>query len=148
MFLGHVVNMIGIKACPEKAEAVIKIQSPRILKEVQSLNGKLASLNRSGQRSPTNRKRLTTNADLLRQSRSASSKSKLQLDGKIGVSSSACLKKVKKILLSTSNNAHRRTAKSVIGRLLAAAASYYIWEERNKRISRMLEEQRKSFVIS
>ncbi|GKE68709.1 hypothetical protein Tco_1526781, partial [Tanacetum coccineum] len=29
---------------------------------------------------------------------------------------------------------HRRTAKSVIGRLLAATASYYIWEERNKRI--------------
>ncbi|GJR55545.1 reverse transcriptase domain-containing protein [Tanacetum coccineum] len=46
MFLGHVVNLKGIKACPEEAEAVIKLQSPRTLKEVQSLNGKLASLNR------------------------------------------------------------------------------------------------------
>ncbi|GJS05415.1 reverse transcriptase domain-containing protein [Tanacetum coccineum] len=33
MFMGHVVNMKGIRACPEKAEAVIKLQSPRTLKE-------------------------------------------------------------------------------------------------------------------
>ncbi|GJY39903.1 reverse transcriptase domain-containing protein [Tanacetum coccineum] len=46
MFLGHVVSVKGIKACPEKAEAVMKLQSPRTLKEVQSLNGKLASLSR------------------------------------------------------------------------------------------------------
>ncbi|GKA71243.1 reverse transcriptase domain-containing protein [Tanacetum coccineum] len=46
VFLGHVVSMKGIKACPEKAEAVVKLQSPQTLKEVQSLNGKLASLNR------------------------------------------------------------------------------------------------------
>ncbi|GKE22953.1 reverse transcriptase domain-containing protein [Tanacetum coccineum] len=46
VFLGHVVSMKGIKACPEKAEAVVKLQSPQTLKEAQSLNGKLASLNR------------------------------------------------------------------------------------------------------
>ncbi|GKF65659.1 reverse transcriptase domain-containing protein, partial [Tanacetum coccineum] len=46
MFLGHVVNMKGTKACPEKARAVIRLQTLRTLKEVQSLNGKLASLNR------------------------------------------------------------------------------------------------------
>ncbi|GKB00436.1 reverse transcriptase domain-containing protein [Tanacetum coccineum] len=46
MFLGHVVNMKGIKSCPDKAESVIKLQSPRTLKEVESLNGKMASLNR------------------------------------------------------------------------------------------------------
>nr|GFA25524.1 retrovirus-related Pol polyprotein from transposon 297 family [Tanacetum cinerariifolium] len=34
MFLGHVVNIKGIKACPEKAEAVINLQSPRTLKEI------------------------------------------------------------------------------------------------------------------
>ncbi|GKC43291.1 hypothetical protein Tco_1061013, partial [Tanacetum coccineum] len=45
-FLGYVVSMQGIKACPEKAEAVMKLQSPQTLKEAQSLNGKLASLNR------------------------------------------------------------------------------------------------------
>ncbi|GJX79195.1 reverse transcriptase domain-containing protein, partial [Tanacetum coccineum] len=87
MFLGHVVNMKGIKACPDKAEAVIKLQSPRTLKEVQSLNGKLASLNRaangnrtqtwgrtdtlplrsqrSNQCGPANEKRLTADASLL-----------------------------------------------------------------------------------
>ncbi|GJV85761.1 reverse transcriptase domain-containing protein [Tanacetum coccineum] len=42
MFLGHVINMKGIKACPEKAKAVIKLQSLRTLKDVQSLNGKLS----------------------------------------------------------------------------------------------------------
>ncbi|GJS47356.1 reverse transcriptase domain-containing protein [Tanacetum coccineum] len=41
-FLGHVVSMKGIKACPKKAEAVMKLQSPRTLKEAQSLNVKLA----------------------------------------------------------------------------------------------------------
>ncbi|GKA67884.1 hypothetical protein Tco_0767801 [Tanacetum coccineum] len=46
MFMGHVVNTKGIKACSEKVEAVVKLQSPRTLKEVQSLNGKLTSLNR------------------------------------------------------------------------------------------------------
>ncbi|GKD27799.1 reverse transcriptase domain-containing protein [Tanacetum coccineum] len=45
-FLGHVVSMQGIKPCPEKAEAVMKLQSPQTLKEAQSLNRKLASLNK------------------------------------------------------------------------------------------------------
>ncbi|GKE19091.1 reverse transcriptase domain-containing protein [Tanacetum coccineum] len=45
VFLGHIINMKEIKACQDKAEAVIKLQSPRTLKEVQSLNEKLASLN-------------------------------------------------------------------------------------------------------
>ncbi|GJV17876.1 reverse transcriptase domain-containing protein [Tanacetum coccineum] len=46
MFLGHVINMKGIKLCPEKAEVVIKLQSPGTLKEVQSLNKKLTNMNR------------------------------------------------------------------------------------------------------
>ncbi|GKA29562.1 reverse transcriptase domain-containing protein [Tanacetum coccineum] len=36
----------GIKPCPDKIKAVLQLPSPRIIKEVQSLNGKLASLNR------------------------------------------------------------------------------------------------------
>ncbi|GJY83404.1 reverse transcriptase domain-containing protein [Tanacetum coccineum] len=36
----------GIKSCPNKTEAVLQLPSPRTIKEVQSLNGKLASLNR------------------------------------------------------------------------------------------------------
>ncbi|GJU42134.1 reverse transcriptase domain-containing protein [Tanacetum coccineum] len=46
MFLGHVVNMKEIKACSEKTETFIRLQSPRTLKEVQSLYEKLASQNR------------------------------------------------------------------------------------------------------
>nr|GEV13100.1 reverse transcriptase domain-containing protein [Tanacetum cinerariifolium] len=44
-FLGHIVSMQGIKACPQKTKAVMKLQSPQTLKEAQSLNGNLASLN-------------------------------------------------------------------------------------------------------
>ncbi|GJT38618.1 reverse transcriptase domain-containing protein [Tanacetum coccineum] len=59
-FLGHVVSMQGIKACPKKVEAVMKLQSPQTLKEAQSLNEKLASLNRflskSVERSPLSSK--------------------------------------------------------------------------------------------
>ncbi|GJW73936.1 reverse transcriptase domain-containing protein [Tanacetum coccineum] len=36
----------GIKPCPNKTEAVLRLPSPRTIKEVQSLNGKLASLKR------------------------------------------------------------------------------------------------------
>ncbi|GKC08383.1 reverse transcriptase domain-containing protein [Tanacetum coccineum] len=39
-------NLEGIKAYPEKVEAVVKLHSPQTLKEAQSLHGKLASLNR------------------------------------------------------------------------------------------------------
>nr|GEZ14041.1 reverse transcriptase domain-containing protein [Tanacetum cinerariifolium] len=35
-----------IKSCPDKTKAVLQLPSPRTIKEVQSLNGKLASLNR------------------------------------------------------------------------------------------------------
>lgn len=46
MFLGYLIEPDGIKPCPEKTKAVIELPSPRTLKEVQSLNGKLAGLNR------------------------------------------------------------------------------------------------------
>ncbi|GJZ51226.1 reverse transcriptase domain-containing protein [Tanacetum coccineum] len=36
----------GIKPCPEKIEVVLQLPSPWTIKEVQSLNGKLAGLNR------------------------------------------------------------------------------------------------------
>ena len=45
-FLGYTINTKGIQACPDKAEAVTTLPSPKCLKEVQRLNGKLASLNR------------------------------------------------------------------------------------------------------
>nr|GEW66689.1 reverse transcriptase domain-containing protein [Tanacetum cinerariifolium] len=46
IFLGYVVTPEGIKPCPDKTAAVLQLPSPRTIKEVQSLNGKLASLNR------------------------------------------------------------------------------------------------------
>ncbi|GJS63821.1 reverse transcriptase domain-containing protein [Tanacetum coccineum] len=46
MFLGYLIGTDGIKPCPDKTKAVIQLPSPRTMKEVQSLNGKLAGLNR------------------------------------------------------------------------------------------------------
>nr|GEW34223.1 reverse transcriptase domain-containing protein [Tanacetum cinerariifolium] len=46
VFLGYVITPEGIKACSDKTAAVLQSPSPQTVKEVQSLNGKLASLNR------------------------------------------------------------------------------------------------------
>ncbi|GJT75067.1 reverse transcriptase domain-containing protein [Tanacetum coccineum] len=46
MFLGYKVNVDGLKVCPDKADMVLSLPSPRCLKDVQNLNGKLANLNR------------------------------------------------------------------------------------------------------
>ncbi|KAL0394443.1 UNVERIFIED_CONTAM: Retrovirus-related Pol polyprotein from transposon gypsy [Sesamum latifolium] len=45
-FLGYMVSERGIEANPEKIEAISRLQSPRTLKEVQKLTGKVASLSR------------------------------------------------------------------------------------------------------
>ncbi|GJT71108.1 reverse transcriptase domain-containing protein [Tanacetum coccineum] len=45
-FLGYKVNADGLKVCPDKVEAVLSLPSLKCLKDVQRLNGKLASLNR------------------------------------------------------------------------------------------------------
>ncbi|GJZ75383.1 reverse transcriptase domain-containing protein [Tanacetum coccineum] len=44
-FLGYMVMSEGIRANPKKTKAVADMQSPRTLKEMQSLSGKLAALN-------------------------------------------------------------------------------------------------------
>ncbi|GJS37780.1 reverse transcriptase domain-containing protein [Tanacetum coccineum] len=46
MFLGYIISPKGIKPCPDKTEAILQLPYPRTIKEVQILNGKLASLNR------------------------------------------------------------------------------------------------------
>nr|GEY98353.1 reverse transcriptase domain-containing protein [Tanacetum cinerariifolium] len=46
VFLGYVITPEGIKPCPDKMIAVLQLPSPQTIKEVQSLNRKLASLNR------------------------------------------------------------------------------------------------------
>ncbi|GJU15802.1 putative nucleotidyltransferase, ribonuclease H [Tanacetum coccineum] len=43
-FLGHVITKQGIKANPSKVKAFIDLDQPRTLKDIQSINGKLAAL--------------------------------------------------------------------------------------------------------
>ena len=44
-FLGFIVSQRGIEVNPEKVWAIIELELPRTVKEVQSLNGKIAALN-------------------------------------------------------------------------------------------------------
>ncbi|GJU46675.1 reverse transcriptase domain-containing protein [Tanacetum coccineum] len=46
MFLGYKFSSKGLKVCPDKVDVVLSLPSPKCLKDVQKLNGKLASLNR------------------------------------------------------------------------------------------------------
>ncbi|GJT57642.1 reverse transcriptase domain-containing protein [Tanacetum coccineum] len=46
VFLGYKVNSEGLTVCPDKVEVILNLPSPKCLKDVQRLNGKLASLNR------------------------------------------------------------------------------------------------------
>nr|GEW58575.1 reverse transcriptase domain-containing protein [Tanacetum cinerariifolium] len=46
VFLGFLITPEGIKPCPDKTAAILQLPSPWTIKEVQSLNGKLAGLNR------------------------------------------------------------------------------------------------------
>ncbi|GJZ44060.1 reverse transcriptase domain-containing protein [Tanacetum coccineum] len=46
MFLGYKVNSKGLKVCPDKVDVVLSLPSPKCLKDVQKLKGKLARLNR------------------------------------------------------------------------------------------------------
>ncbi|GJS45352.1 reverse transcriptase domain-containing protein [Tanacetum coccineum] len=45
-FLGYKVDTDGLRVCPDKVEVVLNLPSPKCLKDVQKLNGKLTSLNR------------------------------------------------------------------------------------------------------
>ncbi|KAJ9555927.1 hypothetical protein OSB04_010541 [Centaurea solstitialis] len=45
-FLGYMVTRRGIEASPEQIKAILEIQSPRNVKEVQKLTGRVAALNR------------------------------------------------------------------------------------------------------
>ena len=45
-FLGFMVSQRGIEVNPEKVQAILELEPPRTVKAVQSLNGKVAVLNR------------------------------------------------------------------------------------------------------
>ncbi|XP_064992418.1 uncharacterized protein LOC135629158 [Musa acuminata AAA Group] len=45
-FLGFIVHERGINANPEKVQAIINMQSPRTIKDLQQLNGRLVALSR------------------------------------------------------------------------------------------------------
>nr|GEZ01617.1 reverse transcriptase domain-containing protein [Tanacetum cinerariifolium] len=79
VFLGYVITPEGIKPCPDKTTAVLQLPSPQTIKEVQSLNGKLASLN-----SPDDRTGNSPDASLLYKPCITGSGTKLLTDGKTG----------------------------------------------------------------
>ena len=43
-FLGFMVNNQGIEANPSKVQALLDLQSPKIVKEIQKLTGMIAAL--------------------------------------------------------------------------------------------------------
>ena len=45
-FLRFMLSQRGIEVNPEKRQAILELASPKTVKEVQSLNGKVAVLNR------------------------------------------------------------------------------------------------------
>ncbi|GKF78993.1 NYNRIN-like protein [Tanacetum coccineum] len=45
-FLGHLITKQGIRASPSKVKAITYVEQPKKLKDIQSLNGKLAALSR------------------------------------------------------------------------------------------------------
>ena len=45
-FLGFMVSQRGIEVNSEKIRAIMELEPPKTIKEVQSLNGKIAALNR------------------------------------------------------------------------------------------------------
>ena len=45
-FLGFMISQKGIEVNPEKVRAIMELGLPRTVKELQSLNGKIAALNR------------------------------------------------------------------------------------------------------
>ena len=45
-FLGFMVSQRGIEVNPEKIRAIMELEPPKTIKEVPSLNGKIAALNR------------------------------------------------------------------------------------------------------
>ena len=45
-FLGYLVTQRSIKANPDQLSAILNMKSPTCIKEVQILNGRLATLNR------------------------------------------------------------------------------------------------------
>ena len=53
-FLGFLVSQRGIEINPDKIQAIIEIAPPKNIKEVQSLNSKVAALNRFVSRQRTN----------------------------------------------------------------------------------------------
>nr|GFB09065.1 reverse transcriptase domain-containing protein [Tanacetum cinerariifolium] len=79
VFLGYVITPDGIKPCPDKTTAVLQLPSPQTIKEVQSLNGKLASLNSLDDRTGD-----SLDASLLYKPCVTGSGTKLLTDGKTG----------------------------------------------------------------
>ncbi|GJW32407.1 reverse transcriptase domain-containing protein [Tanacetum coccineum] len=125
-FLGYRVNTEGIMVCPNKVKAVLNLPSLKCLKDVQKLNGKLASLSRflskSAKKSLPDEKidRKAPNINCTNGNRRidcvpcgcmrSRSRNKLHVNGKIGTSFSACKQTAKKILSGSHNYCHHGPA--------------------------------------
>nr|GEV16609.1 reverse transcriptase domain-containing protein [Tanacetum cinerariifolium]GEV81922.1 reverse transcriptase domain-containing protein [Tanacetum cinerariifolium] len=100
LFLGHLITKQGIKANPLKIKAVTKLEQPQALKDIHSLNGKLATLSRfllkGAERSLPFFKGVTRRQTQLPCTRKAY----------IGIG--ACSKKASKILSSSHDNGSHR----------------------------------------
>ncbi|GJW80517.1 reverse transcriptase domain-containing protein [Tanacetum coccineum] len=120
MFLGYKVNTKGIKVCSDKADVVLSLPSPKCLKDVQKLNGKLASLNRflakSAEKSlplpmltaPEEKEELIVYLASAKEApRLKRSRSELHIDGKISHGIGTCQQASEKIVSSTPNHIER-----------------------------------------
>nr|GFA62238.1 reverse transcriptase domain-containing protein [Tanacetum cinerariifolium] len=128
VFLGYVITPEGIKPCPDKTTAVLQLPLPQTIKEVQSLNGKLASLN-----SPSDRTGDDTDAGILHKPCVTGSGTKLLINGKAGTITGLCSKKASKIFSSTSY----RGPRSVVAKAIRLG---YFWPTMHKDAQDMIRK--------
>nr|GEX44653.1 reverse transcriptase domain-containing protein [Tanacetum cinerariifolium] len=118
MFLGYMISLKGIKPCPDKTEAVLQLLSLWTIKEVQSLNEKLASLNRFLSKSTkkslplfkTLKKCIKKDTGLFRKPSTVSSQAKLYPNGKASPGASLRSQKFTQILSGASHCGYHRPA--------------------------------------
>ncbi|GJZ52593.1 reverse transcriptase domain-containing protein [Tanacetum coccineum] len=114
-FLGHLITKQGIKANPLKIKAVTELEQPRALKDIQSLNGKLAVLSHEADKAFKEMKKFVQALPKLIAPRAgetlimylAASKESINvalLQKEVKGRSPSTSKKASKILLSSHNN--------------------------------------------
>ncbi|GJV93803.1 ribonuclease H-like domain-containing protein [Tanacetum coccineum] len=106
-FLGHLITKQGIRANPSKVKAITDTEQPKTLKDIQSLNGKLAALSRfmskgterKHKRSFICEKGRRTGSHLLHKQSPTGSRAQLPCTGKTHTSIGTRSEKAAKIIL-------------------------------------------------